>query len=170
MPQRESDIETLGEAYLQLVERQKQVVWGLCVRHARGDWDRAADLVQEVWSLLWRYMGALPAGLTVSQERRWVTFRTRGILYRLRRRELRRVESPGGFPDVAVEAEASDERLGLLLERLSPDERRMVQYYLDGYDYDALAALFGTSVLAMRKRMSRLVRRMRQMAQEMGIE
>lgn len=60
---------TDGEKYTKLLLRHRKLVWRLCRRYARGDYDRCADLVQEVAVALWEYYGRLRVGTTVGEER-----------------------------------------------------------------------------------------------------
>lgn len=168
MTDRKDDIEERGRRYLELVARHKVAVWALCLRRAHYDEHAAADMVQEVWMALWQYFDSLRSGCTAEQERRWVMLRARGILLRKQLRLRDGIELRDEVPDLASQPEERDERLLRLLDCLSADDRRLVQMHLDGYDYDEIGAAFGISAMAARMRKSRLVKRMRQMAEQSG--
>lgn len=168
MPGKETDPKF--ERYKSLICRQRTTVWGLCLRQTRGNTDKASDLVQEVWLTLWRYFDSLRLDCTAGQERRWVEMRTRGVLFLLRQSERRRVDTSGILTDTLyVTDAAADDRLTVLLERLSADERQIVELRLSGYSFDEIAEETGLSSLAARSRMTRIIRRMRKMAQEMSL-
>ena len=143
-------------------------MWRLCLRHAKGNAYAAEDLVQEVWLTLWQYLDSLREGSTPGQERRWVELRTRALLYKFSRSERLRPGITGSLPEVAVEPEVFvDERKELLLGALDPAERQLVQMRLDGYSYAEIGAETGMASLTARVQMSRIVHRLRAMADKL---
>ena len=159
------DTETRGEFFKGLIVRHRSTVWRLCLRHAKGNAYAAEDLVQEVWMALWQYLDTLREGSTPGQERRWVELRTRALLHRLSLRERQRPGATGNLPEPAVEPEAfAGERMAHLLEVLGPDERQLVQMRLDGYSYAEIGAAVGKASLTVRVQMSRIMYRLRAMA------
>lgn len=56
-----------------------------------------------------------------------------------------------------------------VMESLSPDERNLVQLYLDGYSYAEIGAELGILTVSARVRMNRLVKRMQGIATKEGL-
>ena len=84
-----------NSAYYELLERYRPMVWRLCWRHARGDWDRCNDLVQEVSIALWEHFGQLRPNATTQEQRAWVRWQARSVLDLQRRKHT---SSPSRSP------------------------------------------------------------------------
>lgn len=99
-PMSEQETDPRYEFFEGLIRRHRTAVWRLCLRHTKGDADRASDLVQEIWLSLWKYLGTMRPGCSAGQERRWVVLRAKGIIYIQSRRDRQRPELAGTLPEV----------------------------------------------------------------------
>lgn len=160
MPTTEHDPQQ--DLFLALLQRQRSVIWTLCLRHERDDRRAAADLVQEAAQALWRYRGSLRPDSTPRQERRWVIFRVRAILYEHDRRQRRNLLVLGQPCEGSEEPTVDDDlTLDALLVTLSLADRQLIGLRLAGYSDREIGDRLGLSPATVRVRMLRLVRRLR---------
>jgi RNA polymerase sigma-70 factor (ECF subfamily) len=76
----------------------------------------------------------------------------------------------GGLADTTLgpaSRVANEELIRAARERLTPDERELVELRAQGLDWDAIAERKGTNAAALRKRLSRALNRV---AQELGLD
>lgn len=150
--------------YTELLLRHRPLVWALCWRRARGDYERCRDLVQEVSLSLWEHYGRLRPGAGPLQERAWVVWHTRSVLDHLHRRP-----SPTLVPlpdDMPAEVNDTDDTLDDLLAALPPDDRRLVQLRLEGRDGAYIAEKLGIKRDAVYQRLHRIIERLRMLNNE----
>lgn len=160
MPTTEHDPQQ--ELFLALLQRQRSVIWKLCLRHECDDHHAAADLVQEAAQALWRYRASLRPNSTPNQERRWVIWRVRAILYEHDCRQSRNLLVLDQSCDGVVESTIDDDlTLAALLDTLSPADRQLVDLRLAGYSDSEIGDQLGITAVAVRVRMFRVVRRLR---------
>jgi RNA polymerase sigma factor (sigma-70 family) len=148
-----------NSAYYELLERYRPMVWRLCWRHARGDWDRCNDLVQEVSIALWEHFGQLRHDATTQEQRAWVRWQTRSVLD-LQRRKQHLVTEP--FTDAMTETlvdepESDKEKVAEVIELLTPEEQRLVRLQLCGYNAAEVAQIMHLTRDAVYQRMHRII-------------
>ena len=150
------------ELFLALLQRQRSVIWKLCLRHEHDDHCAAADLVQEAAQALWRYRGSLRPDSTPRQERRWVAWRVRAILYEHDCRQRRNLLVLGQPYEGSEEPSVDDDlTFAALLATLPHADRQLVDLRLAGYSDREIGDRLGITAAAVRVRMFRLVRRLR---------
>lgn len=154
-------------AYTELLERHRRMVWALCWKSARGNYERCRDLVQEVSIALWRHFGQLRPDATLQEERAWVRWQTRSVLD-FQRRMQRPTPLPltPGMADLqaADDIHEQQEELEELMSTLNDDERRMLRLQLEGYRADEIAEAMGLKRDAVYQRLHRVVGKMRRVA------
>ena len=148
-----------NNAYNELLERYRPMVWRLCWRHARGDWDRCNDLVQEVSIALWEHFGQLRPDTTTQEQRAWVRWQARSVLD-LQRRKQHLVTEP--FTDAMTETlvdepESDKEKVAEVMELLTPEEQRLVRLQLCGYNAAEVAQIMHLTRDAVYQRMHRII-------------
>jgi RNA polymerase sigma-70 factor (ECF subfamily) len=150
-----------GPAFVALVDRFRQRVWGICSRLLGNEQD-ANDAAQEVFVRLFLHRGRF-AGR--SKFATWV----HGVAVRtclaMRRGRSRRQRHESVLADPQWEhrqpaRQSSSPGLSLdlmsMLEMLNEEDRAMlILKYAEGYDYEELAAIFELSVSACKMRLSR---------------
>lgn len=152
-----------NSAYYKLLERYRPMVWRLCWRHARGDWDRCNDLVQEVSIALWEHFGQLRPNATPQEQRAWVRWQARSVLD-LQRRKQHLVTVP--FTDAMTETlvdepESDKEKVAEVMELLTPEEQRLVRLQLCGYNVAEVAQIMHLTRDAVYQRMHRIIAKAR---------
>ena len=147
------------QAYTELLRRHRRLVWTLCWAHSHGDYERCRDLVQEVSLSLWEHYGRLRPQTTALQERAWVLWHTRTVLNHLHRHPSPTLVSlPAELPLVEDDI---GESIDDLLAFLAPDDRRLVQMRLDGYEAEEIAKALGIKRNAVYQRLHRIIERLR---------
>ena len=146
-------------AYYELLERHRRMVWNLCRRAARGDWDRTNDLVQEVSIALWERFGQLRPDASPQEERAWVRWQARSVLDLQRRKQhLATVPLTDEMAEIIADEETSDkEMVEEVMELLTPEEQRMVRLKLCGYDTREVAKRMHLTPDAVYQRMHRII-------------
>ena len=143
------------------------MVWALCWKSARGNYERCRDLVQEVSIALWRHFGQLRPDATLQEERAWVRWQTRSVLD-FQRRMQRPTPLPltPGMADLqaADDIHEQQEELEELMSTLNDDERRMLRLQLEGYRADEITEAMGLKRDAVYQRLHRVVGKMRRVA------
>lgn len=148
-----------NSAYYELLERYRPMVWRLCWRHARGDWDRCNDLVQEVSIALWERFGQLPPDAPPQVQRAWVRWQTRSVLD-LQRRKQHLVTEPltdAMTKTLVDDSENDKEKVAEVMELLTPEEQRLVRLQLCGYNAAEVAQIMHLTRDAVYQRMHRIV-------------
>ena len=151
------------DAYCALMQRHRETVWRVCWRFAHGDRERCKDMVQEVWVVLWLKFDQLRPNANALQQRAWVWRVARSVLVDLYRR---RNEEAVRLTEVLEENVADShpdyaEEIDDLLARLGPDERRLMQMRLEGYDANEIADAFGIERNAVYQRVNRIINKLR---------
>ncbi len=155
--------------YAELLVRHKLLIWQLSLWYARGDRDRGFDLMQEVVLTIWRYLPSLRPDATPRQERQWIRYVTRRVHHNSKRGhkadlvQLRAEMESDGIDDTA----STRDTIAELAAHLKPDDRRLLDLYLDGYTLAEAATLLGISHSAARQRMRRIRLRLQQIYQKL---
>ena len=156
-----------NEAYTALLERHHAMLWRLCWKWTGGDRDRCCDMMQEVSIALWENYDKLRAGSTPGEERAWVRWQARSVLYQEgRRQELPTVTLEEGHAEEIADEETGRRRelLEGFLSALDPDERKMVGLYLEGYQGNEISRKLGISRDNYYQRMHRAIQKMKRVA------
>ena len=157
----------MGEknSYTNLLFRHKDLIWQLCRRYAPRDADRCVELVQEVSLSLIEHYGRLKPDASAKDERAWVVWSTRTVLYDLRRKkDSQPVMVPLTKEIVEQIAEQENLERGRIEEMMGdlPDEdRRLVQLRLDGYNAREIGTQTGLSSDAVYQRMHRIIEKLK---------
>lgn len=145
-------------------------LYGLCAPRLLGVATRllgepraAEDAVQDAFVACWKGARAFDPGR--SRAEAWLTALVRD------RALSRRPSSPAVVPSVSAQAPSAPavarsveaERLGRALDALRPDQAEMIRAaYLDGLDYDALAARAGAPLGTVKSSVRRGLLRLRE--------
>lgn len=154
-------------AYTALLMRHRDMLWRLCWNRVGGDRDRCQDILQEVSIALWENFDKLRPDVTPRQERAWVCWQARSVFYRAERRQmLATVPITDALADSLADEDTlhRKELIDDLLSALSPDERRMVRLYLQGYHGDEIGAELGVGRDTVYQRMRRVTQKLRRLA------
>ena len=147
-----------------LVETYSDLILRLSLSWVRSSHD-AQDICQTVLLKRLEYTGTFPAP---EAERAWIVRVTINTCKNLRRSFWRR--NVVGMECVADPVAPEPEPDGLLEElRHLPDREVLLRYYM-GYDAQEIAALLGIGTDAVRMRLSRARRRLKQKLEEDGYE
>ena len=154
-------------AYTDLLMRHRNMLWRLCWNRACGDRDRCQDLFQEVSIALWENHEKLRPDALPWQERAWVYWQARSVFYRIERRQkTATVPINEALADSVTDEESlhNKEIIEELMSTLSPDEQRMLQLHLAGYEGDEISNKMGVSRNTVYQRMRRAIQKMQRVA------
>lgn len=149
--------------YCSLMERHRTTVWRACWRFAHGNPEWCKDMVQEVWIALWLRFDQLRVDANPLQQRAWVWRVARSVLVDLYRKRAVETESLTEAMSETVADSSLDyaEEMDHLLTSLAPDERRLMQMRLQGYDAAEIAEAFGIERNAVYQRVNRIIKKLR---------
>lgn len=149
--------------YTSLLRRHRKLVWRLCLRYARYDSDRCADMVQEVSIALWERFGRLRANASTLEEKAWVYWNTRYILGRMQhQRRFDTVPINEWMEDtLADERDGGNDCLEDLLSRLTEEDRTLVKQWLDGYKAEEIGEMTGMTRNNVYQRMFRIIQKLK---------
>ena len=152
------NIETIEALLLQ----HREWLVTLCVRKARGDYEEARDLVQDIMLHVCVHRDEMPDG-DRSRER-WLYSIARNVLFLHGQRKQRRpilVSLHNEPADDISDKLRAEELMALAREALNDDELNIIRQRLDGYTYDEIGAATGHTGAAMRKQMERIISKIR---------
>lgn len=152
-----------------LIEKHQELLERICISFSGGDDSIYQDLKQEVALSLWKEYGTygLSRLRNKQKEESWMYSVAFYTALHYKRSHLRTTSLISYSPDMLIydQTYLTDEPLSLfdeLIECLSMQERRLVLYFLNGEDYKSIAQKEGISMVAARKRMSRVIAKLRQ--------
>lgn len=153
-------------AFNAMILRNKSLLWHICSDYSLGMVWKTEDCMQEVVSMLWRDYGQFEGR---SSERTWVYRVATNTMLMLRRKYMRSpLTEPIGenrdIEDVAVES--NDDRyqqLLQLIDALPERDGRVIRANLDGFSYQEIADMSGTTVGAVAMRIARVKKRLKRM-------
>lgn len=149
--------------YNDFMLKHRETVWGLCMRFARGDTERAKDMVQEVWLALWLRLDMANDVNDERHQKAWVRTTARNLLIDIYRSSRIETQALAGMPTERMDDSSADmaERIEALLGALPDEERRLLQMRLEGYDGNEIADALGIERNAVYQRMSRIIAKLR---------
>lgn len=137
----------LYDKYDCMIARNGALIEWLCMRHAWGDTSRCAELRQECYISLWKYLPTLREETNVFQERAWVVLHCRSVFSHLayRRRTHQFLPLDDSMADTIAEPDNSHLRdtIDTLAALLTPYERRAFYLMADGYSAEDMARELG---------------------------
>lgn len=165
------------EAFALLVGRHSNLVWAAALR-VSGNRELARDVSQMVFADLARKAGSLPLGTILAG---WLYQATCHAAAKQIRGELRRVQREtesmrqydGQQSDATQQAviEALQPWLDSAMGELSENDRDVIVLrYFSGRRYSEIATLVGTSEVAVQKRVSRALDRLREIFRRRGVD
>lgn len=135
------------EKFDSLIASHRNLIDRLCMRHAFGDVERCAELRQDCYISLWRYLPTLRENASSFHERAWVAWHCRSVFshLRYRRRTHRLLWIGENLTDTVLENESSHLRdtIDTLATTLTPHERQAFYLMADGYSAEELAKEMG---------------------------
>lgn len=158
-----------SDTYTDLLLRHKKLIWRLCWRYAKHDIDYCNDLLQEVSLALWEHLGSLRANASLFEEKAWVFWSTRTVLYDIRRRAE---QQPAVILDREMDGLASDEGddtgelVDELLASLAAEDRLLIRMRLDGYKAAEIGEALGMSPATVYQRIHRIIQKLKKEANE----
>lgn len=148
---------------------EKYVRW-LCLRAARGNLDLACDLIQEAALRLLQRCEDLRQHNLGRAEKAWVKRVTLSAISNTRRRDSTQALSLDALP-VDLADDHDDDNLRELLDDLmavlSPDDRHLMQLFLNGYSLTDMAILTGLTYNVVSTRLTRIRHQMAQRARQL---
>lgn len=157
----------LHNAYTALLMRHRKMLWRMCWHWTGGDHDRCCDMLQEVSLALWENFEKLRPDATPGQERSWVRWQTRSVLYQFgRKQKPPTVPISDSLSNSYTDEDAQHrkELLDDLLSTLDPDDQRLIRLYLEGYHGDEIGKKMGISRDNYYQRLHRAIQKMRRIA------
>lgn len=158
-----------SDTYTDLLLRHRKLIWRLCWRYAKRDNDYCNDLLQEVTLALWEHLGRLRPDASSFEEKAWVFWSTRTVLYDIWRRAQRQ---PALVFDYEMDGLASDEGddvgelVDELLASLAAEDRLLIQMRLDGYEAAEIGEALGLSPSTVYQRIHRIIQKLKKEANE----
>lgn len=140
-------------SFCALWNRNRTMVWRICLRHSPLGALKCEDLVQEVVIALWNDYCNLQQDKGIGWEKSWVWWHTRTVLSHLRRRQRDEL-IPEGFDAVdeyAVRQRESKETVEDMMAVLTEQERRVVRMQMEGYDYESIAQSEGVTAASAKQ-------------------
>lgn len=151
-------------AYTELLNRHKSMLWRLCWLRAQGNYERCRDLVQEVSIALWIHFDQLRSGVTAQEERAWVRWLARTTLdHRNRYQRPPMLSLSEALADTVPSSDTSTDKeyVEELMAALSPEEQKLMQMHIDGYRGDEIAEAMGLKCNTVYQRMHRAISKAR---------
>lgn len=149
--------------FVSLFEEHSRAVLGYALRRAASR-DDAADVVAEVFLVVWRRMDSLPK--VAAEVRPWVLGVARRVLMNQRRGARRRTRLSElirqQIPPAALDLEPADDRLVVAFSRLDESDRELLR--LSSWEQlrpAEIAVVLGVSDGAVRTRLHRARQRLR---------
>lgn len=163
------------EAYLRIIRRYQDAVSARMWRFTRnrGDLEMLVhDVFVEAWLSLDRYRGDAPFSHWLSRiatHRGYAYWREQRRGAKILPLEEAQLVATKASPEGAIQTRETCDRLFVLLERLSPEDRLVLTlHYYDGMDAAAIAKETGWNRVAVRMRLSRARRRLYALAKAEG--
>lgn len=152
--------------YTALLTRHHSMLWHMCWNWAKGNRDRCCDLLQEVSLALWENFDKLRPGATPGQERAWVRWQARSVFFQINRRKKPDTEplTDAIADNIADENSSNSEILDDLMAALDPDERQMLQLYLDGFHGEEIGRQMAISRNTYYQKLHRAILKMRRVS------
>lgn len=160
------------DSFCAMWQRNRTMVWAMCLRHAPIGVMKCEDLVQEVAIALWNDFLNLEAEKGMGWETSWVWWHTRRKLSHLRRTP-QTLPLPEGYDVVDVDAVNDSyvkDTIDEAMASLSEVERQVVWMRMDGYDYNYIAAKTETTAAAAKQIMYRAKSAMKNKLENKGNE
>jgi RNA polymerase sigma-70 factor (ECF subfamily) len=160
--------ETLQERFQTLVEEHKKILYKVCYSYCKNPGDRE-DLAQEIIVQLWRSFAAFDERVRFST---WMYRIALNVAISFYRRESVRsrhvVSGDERLLEAVDESQNQPEEVQVLyqwIERLDPLNKALALLYLDGNNYQEMAAVLGISETNVATKISRLKQTLRQEAE-----
>lgn len=135
------------ERFDSLTARHAVFVKRLCMRHAEGNRNRCAELIQECYITIWRYLPNLREGASMFHERAWVAWQCRSTFSHLRYRRQALSFLPINENIADTVANFADDGLRDYIDSLAvgltPYEQRAFAMMADGWSVDEMARELG---------------------------
>lgn len=148
------------KAFLELVERQRDLIWHVCNDYSLSAAWTAEDAFQEVFSVLWRDW---PTFEGRSTESHWVWRLATHRMLELKRKMSNQPqgEVPAHY-DAAADDEGDIEYLRQLIDTLGDKDATIVRAHLDGYSNKEIGSMVKLPATAVAMRLSRARNKLRQ--------
>lgn len=160
----------IEQEFVTLLNKHQAILCKVCWLFSRGEQSVYDDLRQELATALWHEFRRFRLSRIRHQDREpaWIYSIALYTAIHYTRHYSRTSSLITFLPDpTAVESSPSlsddADSVFELIETLPVSDRRWIAYYLDGYDYRSIAQMEGTTEVAARKRMSRIMEKIRQM-------
>lgn len=146
-----------------LLQRRRDDLWHLCMRHTWGNRERARDLMQEVVLVLMHKIDRLRPNPTDNEERSWVlTVADNALIDLKRKRRIEYTTWGDREPELPDDSDReAREQIEELSNHLSPSDQQLLRLYRDGYTVKEISVVLSISADAAGVRMHRLIQRMR---------
>ena len=132
-----------------------------CVSHSNSRAE-ADDLMQEVFIAVWNNIDSLHHNSTPRQTNRWLFKVMRTVFIRHLRQQLRHAEPlPEALAATTEVAEYDKELLYELIAHLPSDDQKLLQLRFEGYNNIEIAQQIGLKANTLNQRMSRIVKKMK---------
>ncbi|MBR1550322.1 MAG: RNA polymerase sigma factor [Bacteroidales bacterium] len=146
-------------AYLELVKRQRDLIWRVCSDFSLSAAWEVEDAFQEVLLTLWKDFGSYKG---LSSERTWVYRVATNTMLMIKRRAINQPQ-----PQVELREEATSDndhvqQLREIIDSLEETDRCVVCANLDGFSHKEIAQMTGLSSLAVATRLNRIKHKIRQ--------
>lgn len=144
-----------------LWQRYEHIVRWRCLLAARGNTEKARDMIQESALRLLTYCDTLTNDVTKSASRKWLIRVVDSAIAAYCHKE-QNVTSLNVLADTAVDTHVAEIReiLDDLMSDLCDTERQFMQLYIEGYDLNDLSIIFEIDYNAAATRLSRIRRKM----------
>lgn len=158
-----------------LIARHELLIERLCAYHALGDPHLCAELQQECYMSLWRYLPRLSENAGPFREEAWVIWHCRSVFSHRRYRHkkvLPTVPLKEGMTEM-MPTDSEDEQniyIGTLAAQLSPDEREFFRLMADGHSAEELAKMLGIKQRSAVMKKHRIIKKLRKYCKENQIK
>ena len=154
------------EHFNALLDRHKSQIENMCMRRARGEYNRCAELRQECYISIWKHQDSLRPNSTPMQETLWVYWQCRSVFSRLRLLKSANLWQPldDNMADSVAEPEENTAReyLESLAVILNPYEYKALQMMAEGYKPDEMAKALNIKLHSAIQLRYRILTKMRQ--------
>lgn len=148
-----------------------RLVWFWCYCKTYGDDFVARDMAQDAWLLVWDHLDRLRPDASPHEVRAWLKALTRTASSRRFRHEHHPVVPLTRDIEVAEDTRIAEmrETLETLIAYLPDDDRRLMNYLLDGFRLDEIALELDISLDAVHRRYHRAIHRMKKISNQQNL-
>ena len=167
MPSRNT-ADTYNRLFLDLVQRNLVKMRYYCIRCTMGCHEQVPDIMQDILVCLWEERDTLPYDGDAEKQDAWLfsIVRKRVTRHRRKRRFLFLPLLPEEPMPVSEDESDNEARLQEWIAELTPYERNIIDWELEGYTKKEIAERLGLKPATLRKQHERIITKLKKLQDE----